>query len=224
MNLQLRRCLDLSLYEIISVKKPGALLHQVIDNMETLARNFTFQDHIIVVGGRNDIDINRIPSFRNICDKLRLCAHTNVIFASVPYYLKDSRKNKLIYKFNTRLYQFLNKFNACSEGQFNFAEINNSHSRKFNNHIAASNIMDSITDTKGLFKTLKFIQTSGVYNSVSAAAQEPHFLTPVVVTLDDSAFDSDSLSPTSVDDKVVSSEIPSSDFLYPRLSQVSLLT
>ncbi|KAG5889578.1 hypothetical protein JTB14_007378 [Gonioctena quinquepunctata] len=34
---QLKRCLDKNIYEIFSVKKPGALLHQVIENMETLA-------------------------------------------------------------------------------------------------------------------------------------------------------------------------------------------
>lgn len=221
---QLRRCLDKNLYEIISVKKPGALLHQVIENMESLASNFNFQDHIIVVGGRNDIDKNKAPSFRNICDKLRLCAHTNVIFTSIPYYFKGSLKNKLIYKFNTKLYQFLNRFNACSEGQFSFVDINKGQQSRFKGYIAVSSIVHSIIDTNRLYKTLTFIQTSDV--SVPAAVQESPFLMSAVITLDDSTHNINVMNPTPTNDTIDDSDTSSSSsssFLYPRLSQVSLL-
>lgn len=177
-----------------------------------------------MIGGRNDIDKNKAPSFRNICDKLGLCAHTNVIFTSIPYYFKGSLKNKLIYKFNTKLYQFLNRFNACSEGQFSFVDINKGQQSKFKGYIAVSSIVHSIIDTNRLYKTLTFIQTSDV--SVPAAVQESPFLMSAVITLDDSTHNINVMNPTPTNDTIDDSDTSSSSsssFLYPRLSQVSLL-
>ena len=230
---QLRRHLDLNLFEMTVVRKPGACLYQVIENIESLANNFTFRDNIIVVGGTNDIVNNKTPSFRYICDKLKLCSHTNVTFVSVPYYKKYSQKIKHTYKFNTRLYQFLEKFNSCSEGNIEYVEINNQHSYKVNTRMVVSNIVDSILATNRLPKTLTFIHTSDVVNnppndalvqesqnmvpaSVSSNAHESGNTGPALITLNDT---NDSMI-LSHNDSIDSQAMSSSNFLYPRLSQM----
>ena len=73
----------------------------MIENIESLANNFTFRDNIIVVGGTNDIVNNKTPSFRYICDKVKLCSHSNVTFVFVPYYVEINNQHS--YKVNTRM-------------------------------------------------------------------------------------------------------------------------
>ena len=219
---QVRKWLDTDLFDITSLRKPGAHLYQVLDNIELLAKNYTLQDNIIVVGGSNDIDNGKTPSFRYICNKLKLCVHTNVMFASVPYCNKHSHKNDHIYKFNTKLRDFLDKFNACSEGHFNFVEINSRHWKKFNNYTAASKLVKSLFATKQSQKSLIFIRTSDVIDtdnfSISASVHNLPNITPTVTSIND---DVDS-SMVSLSDSNGTQE-SLSNFLYPRLSQMSLL-
>lgn len=106
----------------------------------------------------------------------------------------------------------MSKFNACSEGHFNFIEINSRHAKKFNNLVAAFNIVNSISDIKHLQKSLIFIRTSDTIDKFSMPASALELPTPVSTM-------------TTIDDNVVCIDDveASSNFLYPRLSQMSLV-
>lgn len=151
--------MDRSVYEIITFKKPGALLNQVMENVELITKHFNLEDYVIITGGSNDIDLKKIPSFRGICNKLKLCTHTNILFTSIPYSVSDLSKNKYIFKYNAKLNDFLNKFNKCTEGRVHYVEINNPNTKPMDSKLVASNIKN-ILNTKCINKTLKFINTS----------------------------------------------------------------
>lgn len=123
-NYDLRKFLDSNIYDIRSIIKPGAVLSQVIDNIDPVVQNFTLEDHIIVIAGSNDFDVKRTPSFRFICDKLKTWSHTNIIFTSIPYLRKNTINHQRIFKYNYKLNSFLNKFNNCTEGHTKYLEIN----------------------------------------------------------------------------------------------------
>lgn len=159
---QMRRLIDLNKYEVISVRKPGARLNQVLENFESLVKGFTLQDYIIIIGGRNDIDKNETPSFRFICKKLKLCSHTNTLFASIPYYKNASERNKHVYKFNYKLNDFLCKFNNYTEGFLKYIEINDDNSIRVNRNRVATLMVEAIfsNKNKNIHKKLIFIHTN----------------------------------------------------------------
>lgn len=50
-------------YTITSIRKPGAPIHNIIDNIESLDKKINFRDHIILIGGANNLNINKTPFF-----------------------------------------------------------------------------------------------------------------------------------------------------------------
>lgn len=153
----MRKLFDLSVYEILSVKKPGAILNQVMENIEIITKDFTLEDFVIISGGSNDIDLKKIPSFRFICNKLKLCTHTNILFTSVPYITNSFQKNKHTYKYNAKLNDFLIKFNNCTKGLVQYVEVNNPKFKYFNHKLVASSARNIIINIKSMNKTLTFI-------------------------------------------------------------------
>lgn len=114
---------ELDGYTKLSFVKPGAKLNEILANIEDLTKDFTIEDFVITMAGTNDIISGQTPSFRYICNKLKLCTHTNILFASVPYQ-KTIRENKHIFKYNSNLNKFLWKFNKYTEGHVHYIEIN----------------------------------------------------------------------------------------------------
>lgn len=222
-NWQIRKILDLQLYETMSIKKPGALLDQVMENIEILTKNFTFHDFVIIIGGSNDIKNKRIPLFRSICNKLKLCSHTNILFASVPYVENKQNSNRLIYKFNTKLNDFLSKFNNYTEGVIKYVEINIEHCRKFRKSMVADQIFNTMSSAKYMIKNLTFIKTSDHINYDELNLSQ---------TTEPSAPTSKATSPTitavpsgAPDVLIIEEEKnPSSNFLYPCLAEISFQT
>lgn len=143
-------------HEIVSIIKPGALLHQVIHCVENLTKNFTLQDYVVIIAGSNDINIHKTPSFRLICNKLKQCSHTNVLFTSVPYLVKNHLNNRHIFKYNTKLNNFLSKFNTLVPGVTSYVEINK-NSKKYNKALVALSIKEAIFDKKAVVKNLTFV-------------------------------------------------------------------
>lgn len=204
---KMRKLLDLSLYEIVSLKKPGAYLNQVMEDIENLTSNFNFDDYVVIIGGSNDIDKKKTPSFRVICNKLKLVAHTNILFVSIPYVYNDTYKNKHIYKFNAKLSEFLHKFNNYTEGHIEYVEINSKSVTKLNCRLVASIISKAIMSKKYSTSNLRFISVCDMNNKLPSL--------PTQIQNSDHV-------PNSV---IVNEEQNSgtSSFLYPRLSQVILL-
>lgn len=237
LNWQIRELLNPNMYDIISIKKPGASLHQVIENVEMLAKNFTLQDYVIITGGLNDILKKKTPSFSYMCKKLKLCTHTNVLFASIPYYKKHYMKDKHVFKFNAKMKEFLDKFDSYTEGCFKFVDVSNGKSTKWNRRAAASNIVNKVLLYKSSNKNLKFITISDLNeeslifidhvphseNSSISFHLGPEELLPVPIlnSVDDSLLDALQITPAAF--SVSSNEIvPNREhFLYPRLSQMS---
>lgn len=215
---QMRKLLDLQQYEIMSIKNPGALLCQIIENIESLTKNYTLQDFVIIIGGANDIKNRRTPLFRSICNKLKMCSHTNILFVSVPYVEKNQNINRHIYKFNTKLSDFLHKFNNYTEGVIKYIESNNDHSKKFHKDLVATQILHAISLTKNVTKNLKFIKISDSLNydspRVSLSTEKA---APITRTISPSNL----VDPPRGDpDIIIIEETPSTDFLYPRLSEI----
>lgn len=207
--LKLKKKLCDSKYKISAIVKPGALLHQVIENMELLTKNFTINDYVIIVGGSNDIDSKTTPSFRTICKKLKLCTHTNVIFSSVPFFknnYKNYLKNSHIYKYNVRLNEFLFKFNKCVEGQTRYMEINNNNTSKQIRGEILEGIIN-ILNKPFQRNNLRFIKTSEVYSEKDKTQKDENVATIHVCC----------------GDNTEESENGTDNFLYPRLSQMSLI-
>lgn len=203
---KVRKLLDLSKYAVTTVRKPGARLNQVMENIDALSKNFTLQDYIIILGGRNDIDKNNTPSFRLICNKLKLCSHTNILFASIPYCKNATQKNKHIFKFNCKLNDFLCKFNSYTQGHVKYIEINNDGTVNPKTTRVVSHIIEAILSNKNSHKNLIFINTVDHIDDAIRIQEE--------TALNQSK--SDVIEIIEIQDK-------SSSFLYPQLSEISFL-
>lgn len=217
-NWQIRELLDLSVYEVLSVKKPGALLHQVMENIEIMTKNYSLDDFVIITGGFNDINLKNTPSFRSICKKLKMCTHTNILFTSIPYIIRDDSKykhiNKHINKYNAKLNDFLTKFNKCTEGLTQYVEVNNKN--YINYKLVASSIKNIILNKNTLSKTLTFIKINTRKNSnLRVASEESEILNvptinelPLSIELNDAVAESVIEVPLTV-------ELSESHFLCP---------
>ena len=130
-NHKMRNKLEFKSYKIQSVLKPKAPLKDVMESIEQLTNGFTKDDIVILIAGTNDLQNYRYPSFRVICDKLKLCSHTNVIISSVPF-ARNKKLDKYILKYNSQLLQFTNRMNELSVNSVTFTEINTMTYRTIN--------------------------------------------------------------------------------------------
>lgn len=168
---QAMRCMpELKEYNILTVCKPSAMHSQVLENIEKLTLDFTPNDFVVIIAGLNDIKNKTYPSFRNLCDKLKLCVHTNVIMSSVPYgYNKQLDKN--IFKFNKKLREFLQRFKRLSENNVSFLEINHLKSRSVNKYSVVYKIINKIEHIKFVNNNLTYISTNRNIVTSSSASQ-----------------------------------------------------
>lgn len=197
----LRKKVEQTSYEVTVIRKPGALLHQVMDNIESLTKKFTLEDFVVVMGGSNDIlDNNSVPSFGKICNKLKQCTNTNVMFTSVIYSNAKSHKNKYIFKYNQKLNDFLYRFNGLVKGRVEYIEINNRRRHPPCSTLICNLLINSIFAKTVATKNLKFINVLSDVVISSASMQLQNNCT---------------LNPIPKDNEEI--------FLYPRLSQVSLI-
>ncbi|XP_052121127.1 uncharacterized protein LOC127748986 [Frankliniella occidentalis] len=85
--------------------------------MDTVCKNFTSEDCVVIIGGTNDI---QKPTRQNCLDQVstkvtKLSKETNVIIAAVPWRLDTPHLNLEIDKVNTYLYGKV-KENICQHG------------------------------------------------------------------------------------------------------------
>ena len=122
-----------NIFTMETIVKPGASFSGVIEDIESLTKNYTLLDYVVIVAGSNDFINRRYPLFRIINKKIKQCTHTNIIFTSVPYN-KNKKLNSYIYKFNTMLSEYIFRLNKYSEGYIQLIDINNVKGIKKSNH------------------------------------------------------------------------------------------
>ena len=138
-----------------------------MENAENLTRDLNLQDYVIFIGGSNDIYNNKIPSFRDMCSKLKLCINTNILFSSIPLDNRNKNMKERILKYNLKLNNFLSKFNNYMEGRIQYADINDKLGRKLTYNAFAELVSHYISTNACVGKNLIFIKID--YNYVSSA-------------------------------------------------------
>ena len=99
--------------------------------MDHLSKSYGLNDHIVVITGSNNFNNNTgYPSFRYICEKLKLCSKTNVIVATAPY--KNRKEDRFIHKFNMKLNDLICKLNNYVPGKIRVVDINKTVNKKLN--------------------------------------------------------------------------------------------
>ena len=94
-NAILRKKSDLRNFQVESVIKPEATFQQVVENFDHLTKNFSTNDHVVILAGSNNFNKrNKYPLFRDLYDKIKLCARINSTIATVPL-----RKNSYLNRF-----------------------------------------------------------------------------------------------------------------------------
>ena len=100
------RKIDNNIYKVQVIIKPGATFNQIIENLESLTKSYTSNDHVIIIGGYNNFNNKRrYPLFKDLGKKAMNCSNTNLTISTAP--LKHSKVNKFIHKYNKKLSEFL---------------------------------------------------------------------------------------------------------------------
>lgn len=160
-------------YCIQSILKPYAMFLNVIESIIELTKEFTLHDYVIITAGFNDFnDLNKNkfpPLFGEIKNLLKQLGHTNVVVLSVPYNMNSntSSVNKLICKFNTKMYNFLNKLNLYVPGNFSFLDIN-SHSTPLKKNVICK-LLSQLIYQKPISKNLIFINFVNDYSDMDSS-------------------------------------------------------
>lgn len=125
---KLNRILSSSLggFTVQLIVKPNAGFENVIQDVAGLSACFTRSDYIVIIAGANDFARNKYPSFRMINSRLKCCTHTNIILASVPYFMYNERVNKFVYRFNCKLLEYTLRLNRYAEASVSFLDVNDS--------------------------------------------------------------------------------------------------
>lgn len=70
---------------VTSILKLVDPMQTLIENIELLMKDFTYRDHVTLIGVFNDLNYNRAPSFEMLVNKLKACMHTNILMILRKY-------------------------------------------------------------------------------------------------------------------------------------------
>ena len=195
-------------YQIESVIKPGATYKQVIENMDLLTRNYSSKDHIVILAGSNNFTKkNGYPRFRDISDQIKKCSSSNITIATVPV-SKNSNQNKFITKFNNKLSHFVTKLNNYVPGTISLLNISKTLTTNQNKIDICSQIVE-IINCNHVCKNLIFIDPHNNYIG-NPGNMNTNNVSMECISLED--------------DATHCNENSRANFLYPRLSQLTLAT
>lgn len=227
MNILLRNKLNDS--DVQSVIKPNAPLSVVMDDIHKIAVPLSKRDAIIILAGKNDFGQKAFPSFKLICNKLKKC-DTNIIFSSVPY-TYNFNTNKRNFKFNCKLNDFLIKLNKVTEGTVQYFEINHKNN-KINKSVVAERLARTVNNKSVVYnKTLIFVPITNQLDFPVCVGSEPtENNNDSDIELEESRTSSSesiniisNIAINSTSQFSASNTNFEHNFLYPRLSQMSLL-
>ena len=122
-------------------------------------------DYIIIVAGANDFENNKYPSFKNINNNLRFCAHTNIIITTAPLSI-SGKINKYINKFNNKLNDYLFRLNKYTQGNVNLLDINDNFGTMSNKRVIAKQLAYLIKSSKNTNKVLIFVKVHETIENV----------------------------------------------------------
>lgn len=164
LNKYIRRSLGFKHLNIQSFIKPGGNFQNIQENVAELVKTYSTSDFEIVVVGANDVDMSKVPKFRNICLKLKLCDHTNFIMMSVPIF-RSRTAHTLIKKFNLKLDQFLETLETYTKGRMLYVNINFEQGYKLKLYNIVREISLAISNSKNFCRNLKCINTVKFINT-----------------------------------------------------------
>lgn len=237
----LKSLLDASNYNIQTLYKPGAKFLNVIEDVKNLTKDFTLRDHVVIAAGTNNfVGRGEHPLFRHIWSQIKLCPDTNFTFVGVPY-ANNYYANELIHKFNNKLLHFCNKLHSCLQGYFSFIDVNQESNIMRKGKLCKLIYRDIVLAENSCQKNLIFVRTcdavvhcknvsSRTGGSPNKGAESTVSFPPSlgVHGIDVSTDSTDFLGPHLPEtlpqpvNTNSTSNIDSGNFLYPRLSQVSL--
>lgn len=157
LNQTMRRHKKLKSYNILSICKPYAYMMNILEGIANLTANFTPNDYIIIIAGSNDVYNNKYPSFRYLCDKLKLCVHTNIIVCSLPYG-RNKGINSTMFKINVKLNGLSKRLNSYSDNSVCFLDINKARSRINNTYNICNKLSELIENLKYINNNLTYVQ------------------------------------------------------------------
>lgn len=138
------------------ILKPGATMNHITENNGHLTKNFIFRDHIVLIGGFNDLLNNKAPSLKIVINNLKAYGHINII-TSVPI----SRNNLLYSKktnFNSKLCKFVCKVDSHSEERAQFIDYNINNDVKYSIRENGRQIYSAFISINKLPYDLIFVQ------------------------------------------------------------------
>lgn len=160
----LRQIFSANLYKIQTFIKPGAQLYDIVVDVEKLTCDYTQDDHVVIVAGANDLENRRFPSFSLMLGKLRKLSHTNVSFVSVPYFSNAPLLNCRIYKYNLKLFHFVNRLDSCTECTIGYFDFNCEDRMKLRTKAVSRSLSDFIINgyRAGKNKNLIFVKVQNL--------------------------------------------------------------
>lgn len=156
----LRRLLYLRLdnYIIQAIIKPNAGYCELIEDIVTLAKDYTVDDHIVILAGPSDFHRRKYPLFKTLNDKLRHCTHTNLHLFSCPYLTKNVNLNKFVYKFNVKLAEYASRLHNYAQGNVSFLDINDSQGAMKRWREIVRMLCSRVLQNSAVHKTLRYIE------------------------------------------------------------------
>lgn len=150
-------------YKIEHIFKPGASFKQVIESMDSLTKNYTMNDHVVVIAGSNNFNkTNKYPLFRDIADKVKGCSNTNIIIASTPY--KSRNENKYIHKFNKKLNEFIFSLDNVMPGKINCLNVTDKKYKNLSKNQVVNSLVNIIFNVNNKDNLVKIKITKNIQN------------------------------------------------------------
>ena len=79
----------------------------VIECIDRLSSDYTKNDYVFVMAGRDHALQKRKYNFQSILNKLATLSHTNCVLVTVPYISNVDSINNYIYNFNQKIYTLI---------------------------------------------------------------------------------------------------------------------
>lgn len=162
-----------------AVIKPNAGYCRVIEDIVSLSKDYTLNDHIVILAGQNDFYRGRYPLFKALNESLKQCTHTNLHLLSIPYSTKKVRCNKFVYKFNVKMAEYALKLDSCARGNVTFLDINDSKGAVRAWRDIVGMLSSKVLQNSAVHKTLRYIELDdtiragpGNFSDLSLGSQE----------------------------------------------------
>lgn len=98
-------------YDVTVFFYPNACFYNVTSNIEKLTKDFTFNDHVVLMAGTNDILKNTLISEQIVKNTLHKLSHTNVMIIGTLFWQNKSHFNYNVFLQNSLLDHISTNYN-----------------------------------------------------------------------------------------------------------------